>query len=312
MRTSNAAAPGIPASDAGTSIGLVAVVLWSASVGLMRSIAELLGPTGGAATIFSVAALLSFLALGVPRLASFDKVYLFAGGLLFIAYEILLALSLGLAADRAQALELGMINYMWPCLTILFAVAARQQAGSWVLVPGAALTFGGLAWVMKGEAPWSAQASLAHVSGNPLPYGLAACAAVIWAAYSVLTRRFGAGKSGVPLFLAGTAAILWLMHAASPEPPLRLTWAAATQAGVLGAFVAMAYSCWNHGIQHGNMTLLAVASYFTPVLSVLLASAWLKTAPGASFWTGVALVTLGSIVCWWSTRPTARYAQPPR
>jgi drug/metabolite transporter (DMT)-like permease len=70
----------------------------------------------------------------------------------------------------------------------------------------------------------------------------------------------------------------------------------------MGTSTAIAYSAWNHGIQHGNLTLLATASYFTPVLSALLASLWLGLTPALAFWQGVLMITLGSIVCWLATR----------
>jgi len=47
---------------------------------------------------------------------------------------------------------------------------------------------------------------------------------------------------------------------------------------------------------------MAAASYFTPVFSALLASAWLQVQPGWGFWQGVVLVTVGSLVCWGATR----------
>ena len=47
----------------------------------------------------------------------------------------------------------------------------------------------------------------------------------------------------------------------------------------LGLSTAIAYSAWNHGIQQGNLTLLATASYFTPVLSALMGSLWLGVVP---------------------------------
>jgi drug/metabolite transporter (DMT)-like permease len=303
MTKVSAPAPsGLSQEQRGTLTGLVAVVLWSSTIGLIRSISELLGPTGGAAMIFSVSGILAVLALGVPRPASFKRVYLFVGGALFISYEIFLALSLGLARNRAQVLELGMINYMWPCLTIVLAVVLKQQKGSWPLLPGAALSFLGLLWVIRGDGDGSPAALLANLQSNPLAYTLAGSAAILWAAYSVLTRKFGDGKSGVPLFLLGTALILWILYALGPEPALHFTFGGVSQVLVMGIFMATAYSCWNHGIQKGNLTHLAVASYFTPVLSVLLASVWLSTIPSRAFWQGVAMVTLGSVICWWSTR----------
>lgn len=124
-----ALAPGVSPRNA-TWIGLVAVVLWGASVGLMRSITEALGPVAGGASIFTVSGTLAWLVVGMPSLRRMHPAYLWAGGAVFVAYEICFALSLGLAHDRAQALELGMLNYLWPSLTILLAVVCRQQRGS--------------------------------------------------------------------------------------------------------------------------------------------------------------------------------------
>ena len=178
-----------------TLVGLVAVLLWSASVGLIRSVSELLGPTGGAAMLFTAAACLAVLALGLPRPGAFNKTYLWLGGALFVVYEVCLALSLGWANNHAQVLELGMINYLWPCLTILLAVLCGQQRASPLLWPGVLLSFAGIVWVMKGDGPLSPGAFLRNVQDNPVAYGLAGFAAVLWPAYSVLTRRF-AGISG--------------------------------------------------------------------------------------------------------------------
>ena len=287
---------------AATWIGLVAVVLWSGSVGLIRSVSELLGPAGGAALVFTAAGGLAALVLGLPRPKDFNKTYFWLGGTLFVVYEICLALSLGWASNRAQALELGMINYLWPCLTILMAVLCGQQKASPLLWPGVVLSFAGIVWVMKGDGPWSPEAFLRNMRDNPVAYALAGCAAVLWPAYTVLTRRFAQGKSAIPLFLMATAAGLWVKYALGPEPALHLSVLGVLQVLVLGGFMAIAYSCWNHGIQRGNLTLLAVASYFTPILSVLLGSVWLGVRPSAGFWQGVMMVTGGSLLCWRSTR----------
>lgn len=292
-----------------TAIGLLAIVCWSAAVGLIRSIAEALGPAGGAACLFTASALLVCLVRGLPALSRFHPVYLYGCGALFAAYEICLALAIGLAHTRAESLELGMINYLWPSLTIVVAVLARQARGNWLLWPGAALSFLGIVWI-TGEGQALSFARLqANIAGNPLAYGLAFAAAGLWAAYSVLTRRYGRGENGVALFLTVSAALLWIHHGLGDEANVLAALVshpgAAGQVLILGALVATGYSCWNHGIQKGNMAFLAAASYFTPVLSALLAAAWLQQQPGAAFWQGVAMVKLGSLVCWQATRARA-------
>lgn len=286
-----------------TLIGMSAILMWSASVGLFRSVSEFFGATGGAALIFTTSALLATLASGWPRLRTLPKAYLLCGGALFAAYEISLALSIGMAHNRAQALELGMLNYLWPSLTVLLAVITRQQRGSWLLLPGLILSLVGIVWVMKGENPWSPALLWQHMTSNPPAYLLALAAAFIWAGYTVVTRLLSDGQPVIPLFLALTALLLWIKYVAGSEASLHINLAGMAQVLLLGCLTAAAYSCWNHGVKAGQIALIASASYFTPVLSMTLASLWLGVAPGKSFFLGVVMVTAGSLICWWSTRP---------
>jgi len=292
-----------------TLIGLVAVLCWSSTVGLIRSVSEALGALGGAAMLYSVSAALLLAVQGVPRVAqlrSVSKVYLLGCGLLFVLYEICLSVAIGLAQDRAQSMELGMINYLWPSLTIVLAVLCRQQGARWWLWPGVAQCIWGLVRVLSGDGagsdlPWW-QDLLAHMRSNPLAYALAFAAAVLWPVYSVLSRIHGGGFNGVGLFVLLTAVVLWGQWLAVDTVPLRWSWGVALELLAIGASTAIGYSCWEHGIQRGNLAVMAAGSYFAPVLSALWASLWLSVQPGWPFWQGVLLVTVGSLVCWGATR----------
>ncbi len=289
-------------SQRATLFGFLAILLWSTSVGLLRSISEQFGPVGGAALIYTVSAVCLCLARGLPRIREMPPRYLCLGGALFVTYEIFLALAIGLAHSRSQSLELGMINYLWPSLTILLALFINQQrAGLW-LWPGLALSLAGIIQVMKGDGVWSPAQMWQNICDNPLAYGLAFAAALIWALYCNLTRRWSQGKNGVSLFFCATALVLWVKYAFVNEAPLHFTFSATLQLLFMGVSTAIAYSAWNLGIQRGNMTLLATASYFTPVLSAFIASLWLGLHPGWAFWQGVAMVVGGSLLCWLATR----------
>jgi drug/metabolite transporter (DMT)-like permease len=52
----------------------------------------------------------------------------------------------------------------------------------------------------------------------------------------------------------------------------------------------------------GSLTLLGVASYFTPVLSCIFATFWIGADLSLAFWKGVFLVVAGSVICWLATR----------
>lgn len=77
--------------------------------------------------IFSLSGLLLIFTVGFPNIRQFPVRYLIAGSVLFVSYEICLALALGYAATRHRAIEVGMVNYLWPSLTILFAILFNGQ-----------------------------------------------------------------------------------------------------------------------------------------------------------------------------------------
>src|ERR1700754_5002453 len=114
-------------SKKATIIGLAAVVLWSSIVGLMRGVSEHLGAVGGAAMIYSVASLFLLFSVGFPTLSAFPRKYLFWGSLLFVAYELCLSLSIGYADTGRQAIEVSMVNYLWPTFTLISAIAFSNQ-----------------------------------------------------------------------------------------------------------------------------------------------------------------------------------------
>lgn len=70
----------ISSSSKGTLYGIVAILLWSTIVGLIRNISEYFGAVGGAALIYTTGTLFLILILGVPKLSRFPKRYLFWGG----------------------------------------------------------------------------------------------------------------------------------------------------------------------------------------------------------------------------------------
>jgi drug/metabolite transporter (DMT)-like permease len=133
----------IRGEHAATACGLVAIVLWSTAAGLIRSVSEIFGPLGGAAMIYSLGAVMLVGFLGRPHLRSTPKFYLVVGSALFVAYEVCLSLALGFASDRNQAIELGVVNYLWPCLTVLLAIIMNGQKARWIIVPGTALALFG-------------------------------------------------------------------------------------------------------------------------------------------------------------------------
>ncbi|MBX4303589.1 EamA family transporter, partial [Mycobacterium tuberculosis] len=88
----------------------------------------------GAAMIYSLSGLLLIFTIGFHNPRQVPRRCLLAGSVLFVSYEICLALSLGYAASRQQAIELGMVNSPCPRLTILFAILFNGQKSSWLVI----------------------------------------------------------------------------------------------------------------------------------------------------------------------------------
>ena len=285
-----------------TLIGLVAILLWITMVGLIRSVSEGLGPVGGAAMIYTVSGLLCLATVGFPDIKRFSKGYLIAGSVLFVSYEMCLALSLGFAATRSQAIEVGMVNYLWPSLTILFAILFNGQKSTLWVIPGLAISLLGVGWVLGGENGLHVHDIMQNIVSSPLSYGLAFTGAFIWAAYCTVTSRYARGQNGITLFVLLTALSLWVKYAVSDQPEMVFSVPVVVKLLMCGVALGFGYAAWNIGILHGNVTVLAAVSYFTPVLSAALAAIMLSSPLSFSFWQGALMVCAGSLLCWYATR----------
>jgi drug/metabolite transporter (DMT)-like permease len=289
-----------------TLAGCAAIVLWSLTVGLLRNVAEQLGPIGGAAMIYSVSSLFLIVTLGTPRLPSFSTRYLLIGGGLFVSYEICLSLALGMANNRLQAIEVSIVNYLWPSLTVLLAVLASKKKVNIVIYPSILLSFFGVAWTMSGDQGLSLERLVNNVASNPASYSMALIGAFLWAIYCNVTKHLSNGKNAITWFFIATAIALWIKYFFSDEGALVFTTQSVIDLLLAGIVMGSGYALWNIGIIGGNMMLLATLSYFTPIFSTFL-SAWiLDISLTTRFWQGVAMVTLSSLLCWWFSKDKKR------
>lgn len=285
-----------------TLLGVVAILFWGCLVGLTRSVAEQFGAVGGAALIYTVASILLYFTIGIPRLKGLGWKYIIVGGSLFAAYEVFFSLALGLANDRHQTIEMALINYLWPSLTVLLAVLVTNKKVSWLIYPSILISFFGVLWSLLGEEGISLPQLLHNISTNPTAYLFAFAGAFIWAVYCVVTKRLSNGKNGITIFFVFTAIALWIHYFRSNQPALVFSLESSLSLLITAAVMGSGYALWNIAIIGGNMLFLATLSYFTPILSTLFSVLILGISISATFWQGVFLVTLGSILCWWVTR----------
>ncbi|ADO43166.1 aromatic amino acid DMT transporter YddG [Ketogulonicigenium vulgare] len=288
--------------DPPTLVGMSAILMWSATVGLYRNISEIFGPIGGSALIFTVSGIVALIHAGPKAFRGHSPRYLLIGGAMFVTYEIALALAVGFAQTRAQSVEVGLINYLWPSFTIALAIWAGHARAGIMVIPGILICLLGVFWAATGSANFSLAAMVHNIGSNPLPYILAFIAAITWPLYTILTKGMAQGRSAVPLFLLATAALLWVYYGVSDQPTLVYNSKGAMMVLTFGVLTTLAYSAWTYGVNHGNLTLMATASYFSPLLSVMLSSVLLSMVPGLNFWLGASLVTAGSLICLAATK----------
>ena len=285
-----------------TLIGLTAVIFWSTNVGLMRSVSESFGAVAGAALIYSVASMILVFMVGMPKFSTIPKSYLWWGSLLFVAYELCFALSIGYAQNSRQAIEVGMINYLWPTFTLVFAIIFNNVKANLLIIPGCILALVGICWVLGGDTGFNPFQIWNNLKVNPLSYGLAFAAAILWAAYCSVTVKTSQGKNLVTIFFALVAVVLWIKYFFMSGSAINFTYDNTVTLIMAAGALGLGYGAWNIGIISGNMTLMAGASYFTPVLSAFFAALLLSTSLSFIFWQGVAMVTTGAVLCWLATR----------
>jgi drug/metabolite transporter (DMT)-like permease len=283
-----------------TAMGLAAILFWSATIAVSRSLAEQVGALTAAACMLSAGGALGCAYLAVrgrfAAMLRLPRAYLVGCGSCFVAYMACLYVAIGLATSRQQTIEVGIINYLWPGLTLVLAVpilGLKVRAGFWI---GAVLAHAGVAIAPLRWGEYSPAALVEALRAAPAPYALALVAAILWALYSVLSRRLGGrGEGGaVPLFTLASGAVLAAMRLAMPEES-HWTGRAVAETLFMAVFpILIAYAMWDRAMRRGRVTLVAIFSYAIPLLSTLISSVYLGVDVGWNLWLACALVAGGA------------------
>ncbi len=169
-----------------------------------------------------------------------------------------------MAMKSAPSIEASLIAYLWPILIVLFSSFLPGEKLRWFHLLGVALGFAGvIVLLMRGGFALKQE----YMPG----YLLAFLCAVIWAVYSVASRKM----SGAPTMLIGafcgiTALMSFVCHLLFEKtvPVSGVQWIPVVLLG-LGP-VGLAFFAWDHGMKRGNIKLLGTLSYVAPLLSSVL------------------------------------------
>lgn len=293
------------AQASATLLGILAIAIWASLVAVARGTQGHLGVMASGAIANLAGGLAGVVAAEfrggyLRRLRTLPRKYLLIGGGLFTGYNAALFTALSLAGDEAQVVQLGLVQYLWPALTLAFSVPVLGKKARVWLWPGLLVACAGI-YLARPEGGVSWQAFRSGVAEAPLPYLLALCAAVSWALYSNLARLWAAEAkvSAAPLFLAASGAVLAVLHAARGDG-YDVPWRAGPllELAYLAIFpTLLAYVFWEVAMRRGNIVLVASLSLFTPVLSTLITCVYLGVPMGIGLWTASGLVVAGAMIC---------------
>ena len=235
---------------------LGAIALWATLASLGVALAHL-PPfllTGTALLVGSVASWpwyrqwripLSTIALGVCGLFGFHF-------LLFIALR------------HAPAVEANLVNYLWPLFIVVLAPLILPGA-RWrpLHIAAAAIGFAGATLAIVGGRELSGGFSWGYVA--------ALASALIWASYSLLTKRVAHFPTAAIGLFGLVSGLLALACHAALEPSVEISLRdalliALTGFGPLGA----AFFLWDAALKRGDPSTIGILSYLTPLASTLL------------------------------------------
>lgn len=287
-------------SKTANTLGITALILWSMNIGVTRVIGEA-HPTGMTGLSFFTAGLALVLfdivrGATPPWKSTASPRYWYLGGAAFVAYFLLYALSLSWSTSRAMALSLGLVNYQWASLTLVFMPAFFPQRLRWpLLAAGWLLCLAGIGFALLWGVPLSAVGTM--LADNGAAFAMMLAAAFLWAFYSNAARKWGGDANGCGWFLMTAGGLLLCMWLATGEP-LGFT------TGMIAPFVvhslvinAAAYLMWDVSIRRGSIGLMSSLANYLPVTSSIFGAWYLGDQTTAGLWIGCVLVTVGAILC---------------
>ncbi len=287
-----------------TAGGALAVVFWSTTLCLVGSASSKLGTFTTASSIYlgmgaiSLAVALARKGPGEFRRLSLKRALLC--GCCFALYAFCLYASIGFASGGRQLVEVGLINYLWPALTLLLSVPILKSRASPLLLLGIAVSMGGVALASCASgAELSLRGFLEDMSGNFRAYLMALLGALFWALYSNLTRLYEkeSCEMDMPVYFLLSALPLALPLLFLQEPQ---AWdaKASLELGVAIVFPGvLACLLWDLASRKGSLVFAASFAYLTPLLSTIATGLYFHLSLGWGVWLACALVVGGAALC---------------
>lgn len=258
--------PSASARRRATLIGFTAVLMW-ALLALLTAASGAVPPFQLLAMTFAIAAAVGLAASALrggglwAHLRQPWPVWALGVGGLF-GYHVFYFTAL----RNAPAVEASLIAYLWPLLLVVLSALLPGERLRWFHLAGAALGLAGAGLLVTRGAGLDFDPR--HVAG----YLSALACALIWAAYSIGSRRFGAVPTDTVAGFCAAAAVLavpcHLAFETTAWPDGWGQWLAVLALGI--GPVGAAFFTWDIGVKRGDIQALGAVSYASPLLSTLL------------------------------------------
>lgn len=218
-------------------------------------------------------------------------------GSMWIANLILAWTAVATAKTSGQLLVTGLINYLWPSLTLLFAIPILGKKATWLLAPGLVAVSVGIALGKLSISP-EVRISALVTDFNALSYICAAMDAVAWALYSNYSRKLShpEGSSPIALYMI-TAGVLILGASYLTDTGLPPSWSSWLLVVSWSCVAALSYLLWDIGMRRGNVITLSTTSMLIPLLSTIITAILSGHGISVPIFIAGALVVAGSWIC---------------
>ena len=227
--------------------------------------------------------------------------YLIICGGLFAINLVALFTAIEQAKDHQQAIEVGLINYLWPSFTVVLSVLLITKNVSFSIIPGALFSLFGIFIVLTQHASVSWK-TLQNIQSNIRAYLSALIAALTWAVYSVLTNLWANpdAASAVSLFIPFTGIVFALIALKNRKKgPISDKWAGKPWWKYRHSVATLlAYIFWDLSMRKANVTFVASLSFFTPFFATLIVGLYLKEKITNKLWLGCFFIIIGSFLSW--------------
>lgn len=169
------------------------------------------------------------------------------------------------AFSRAPAVEVNMIQYLWPLFIVLGSPFFGGEKLNLGHIIGGIFAFGGVIIVMTSKG-------VNYSSEYWIGYTEAFCAALLWAFYTLSNRRYENMKSSAVAGICLVSGLLSLCTflVSSEELPVQLSveWLYFAMLG-LGP-MGLSFYTWDYAIRKGDPRFVGALAYLTPLLSMVL------------------------------------------